>query len=80
VNSSAPATTTSSSPRQKATPPSTCAEAKPNVASDFTMVKKSAPRPMKAPASPPSNARGSKGKRALTTPTFSTRCATSRGA
>ncbi len=39
VNSSAPATTTSTSPSEKVTPPSTCRAAKPRLASARTITK-----------------------------------------
>ncbi|AJR05443.1 hypothetical protein H744_1c0418 [Photobacterium gaetbulicola Gung47] len=72
VNSSAPATMTSNSPREKVTPPSTCCMANPSSASDFTKVKYKPPRPIKAPANMPSITMESSGSLAFTTPMLST--------
>ena len=80
VNSSAPATITSSSPSEKTSPPPICAAAKPRVASALTITNNIVPRPMNAPASVPSIKSGSVAMRALATPTVSMRSATSLGA
>ena len=80
VNSSAPATTTSSRPSENTRPPTSWLAARPSVASARTITNSIEPRPMKAPASTPSISRGSVAMRALATPTVSTRRATSSGA
>jgi hypothetical protein len=80
VNSSAPATTTSSNPREKTRPPTSCVAAKPSVVSAPTITNSIEPRPMKAPASTPSISRGSVAMRAFATPTVAIRRATSLGA
>ena len=79
VNNSAPATTTSSRPSEKTTPPSTRESAKLKEASLATSVKYIAPNPMKAPASMASIHMVNKGNRALTTHTSLTRSATCLG-
>jgi hypothetical protein len=80
VNSSAPATITSTSPSENTRPPPICAAAKPSVASALTITNNIIPRPMKAPASVPSIKSGSVAMRAFATPTVSMRRATSLGA
>jgi hypothetical protein len=80
VNSSAPATDTSSRPSENASPPISRCAAKPSEASLATSVNIIAPRPMKAPASTPSSASVRGGRRALRTPTSLTRCAICAGA
>ena len=75
VNSSAPATTTSSSPSENTIPPTSRCAANPRLASLATRVNISAPSPMKAPAITPSSADVDHGKRVFCTPTVRTRSA-----
>ena len=64
---------------EKARPPRTWLTAKPSVESDLINTKKSAPNPIKTPASTPSIIIESSERRALATPTVSTRSAISFG-
>jgi hypothetical protein len=80
VKSSAPATTTISSPRENTAPPKNWDAAKPRPASARTITESIDPSPMKAPASTPSMTSGANASFAFAAPTAWIRCAISAGA